>query len=166
MPIWDKLDSTRTARPEVVAIIDELLKTHAIESVHYVGYAHEPILRLLHRYLGSAFTVMDFADRYHSGAAFLWEGPGDYPGQIRPDWLEGVSFYEEGAPDSELLIWDMPWTHHGQLSDIIKRHAPNCLLLVDEACAEALHPAYTWEVFPFCALGTVRTALAPASGAE
>ncbi len=157
MSIWDELDSTREARPEVLAALDELLTSRAVASVHYAGYAHEPVLRLLHRHFGNAFSVMDFPDRYGSGAAFFWEGDGDYPGPDRPDWLEGVPFWQEGVPDADLLIWDMPWSHPGQLSAITERHQPTYLLLVDEACSAASHPAYSWSIFPTYALGTLKT---------
>ena len=147
-------DLTREARPEILAVIDDLLSSHAVSSVHYTGYAYEPILRLLHRHLGTSFSVMDMPDRYHTGAAFFWEGDEDYPGPARPDWLEDVPFYQEGFPDSDLLIWDTPWSHAGQLAAIIERRRPTHLLLVDEACS-ATHTAYSWALFPTYALGTL-----------
>lgn len=157
MSIWNDFDSTREARPEVLAVLDELLTSHAVKSVHYVGYAHEPVLRLLHRHLSTSFSVMDMPDRYETGAAFFWEGDDSYPGPARPDWLEGVSFYQEGIPNADLLIWDAPWSFSGQLSAITERHKPTHLLLVDEACSEASHPAYSWGIFPTYALGTLIT---------
>lgn len=163
----DELD-TREARPQVLAAIDELLITGAVTSVHYAGYAHESVFRLLHRHLGTAFSVMDFADRYHTGVEFFWEeADGDYPYPHRPDWLEGVLFYQEGVPNADLLIWDMPCSHPGQLAAIIDRsiashHQPTHLFLVDEACSEASHPAYSWAMFPFYALGTLKSAPIPA----
>ena len=99
---------------------------------------------------------MDMPDRYHTGAAFFPEGEADTPGPARPEWLAGVPFYEEGFPESDLLIWDTPWSHTEQLAAILKRHQPTHLLLVDEACSAATHPAYSWALFPTYALGTLK----------
>jgi len=157
MSIWDELDSTRQARPEVLTVIDELLSARAVTSVHYAGYAHESVLRLLHRHLGTAFTVMDYPDRYSTGAEFFWEGEGGYPGPGRPDWLEGVAFCQEGIPAADLLIFDVPWSAPDQLSAILERHRPQHLLLADEACSGASHPDYSWAVFPRHAHGTLNS---------
>lgn len=160
MSIWSRLDPTREVRPEVLAVVDQLLTAGAVASVHYAGYAHEAVFRLLHHHLGTVFSVMDFPDRYHTGAAFFWEDGGDYPGPRRPAWLEGVQFYQEGWPGADLLIWDAPF-RPGQLAAVISRRRPTHLLLVDEACSEASHPAYSWIVFPTYALGILESA-APA----
>jgi len=145
----------------VLTVLDELLTTRAVTSVHYVGYAHEPVLRLLHRHLGTAFSVLDYPDRYNTGAAFFWDGPDEddpYPYPGRPDWLNGVLFFQEGGPKKmDLLIWDMPFSHPGQLAAITERHRPTHLLLVDEACSEASHPAYSWVIFPTYALGILKS---------
>lgn len=95
--------------------------------------------------------------RPNTGAAFFWDGPDDYPGPCRPDWLEGVLFFQEGGPKKmDLLIWDVPFSHPDQLAAITERHRPTHLLLVDEACSAASHPAYSWVIFPTYALGTLR----------
>ena len=157
MPLWDERDAGRTAPTGVLAIIERLLSTGAVTSVHYFGYAHESVLRLLHRHLGTAFTVTDYPDRYSTGAEFFWEGEGECPGPGRPDWLEGVAFYQEGIPDADLLIFDVPWSAPDQLSAILERHRPKHLLLADEACSGASHPDYSWAVFPRYAHGTLNS---------
>ena len=161
MSIWNELDPTREARPEVLAALDELLTSRAVASVHYAGYAHEPVLRLLHRHLGTAFSVMDMPDRYETGAAFFWEDDGECPGPDRPDWLEGVQFLQEGVPDADLLIWDAPWSYAEQLSAITERHQPKYLLLMDEACSAASLPAYSWTKFPNYTLGSLESPRLP-----
>jgi hypothetical protein len=143
MSFWDELDSTREARPEVLTALDALFTSHTVTSAHYAGYAHEAVLRLLTRHLGTSFSVMDMPDRYGTGAAFFWEGDDDCPAPARPDWLEEVLFYQEGVPDADLFIWDVPWSYPEQFSAIIERHQPTHLLLVDEACSAAPHPAYS-----------------------
>lgn len=155
MSIWDRLDPKREASPEVVAVLDGFLTAGTLTSVHYVGYAHEPILRVLHRHLGAAFSVTDIADRFGAGAQFFWEGDGDYPGQARPDWLEGILFYQEGIPRTDLLIWDAPWRDPEQCSAIVESRKPKHLLFADAACSVTPHPAYSWTFGPGYSLGTL-----------
>ena len=64
MSFQDQPDRTRVARPEVLAILDELLASGTIRSVFYVGYAYEAVLRLLHQHLGKNYSVMDWWDRW------------------------------------------------------------------------------------------------------
>lgn len=155
MSSQDKFDSTRQAHPEFLAALDALLSTRAGILVHYVGYAHEPVLRLLLQHLGATFSVTDTYDRFRTGADFFWEDLEDRPGPGRPEWLAGVKFYYEGIPRIDLLLWDTPWRDPEQLFNLLKRRQPQRLLLVDEACSAASHPAYSWTLFPTHALGTL-----------
>jgi hypothetical protein len=148
-------DPEREAKAEFLALLEKLLGSGVVTSAHYVGYAHESILRLLQRHLGTGFSVMDMPDRFHTGAAFFWEEDYPYPHE-RPNWLEGVKFYQEGCPRADLFIRDVPWGSADPLSAIINLHPPTYVLLADEAIAAATHPAYTWTVLPACALGKLR----------
>ena len=190
MSIWNELDPEREAKPEFLAFLDGLLTfrpgtlrqvdpdqgTISLEArvggrpktlVHYMGYAHEPVLRLLHRHLGTNFSVMDIYDRFGIEKAACWEEDyfveGDskysrkYPGPDRPDWLVGVPFCFEGAPYAELLIVDWLWNYQDPLADLssnIPYDQPAQILLADEACSAASHPDYTWFISQTYALGT------------
>lgn len=93
MAFWDKFDPAREAHAEVLAFLDALLAEHPGISAHYTGYAHKPILRILHRHLGVKFSVMDCPDRYYTGVTFFWEEEdGEFPFPARPEWLRGVLF--------------------------------------------------------------------------
>jgi hypothetical protein len=145
----DQRDPTRTAKPEVVAALDALLASGGIRSAHYVGYAHEPILRVLHKHFGTQFSVMDYWNRFGIETEFDYDSGERIHENRRPDWLDGVSFYSEGGPAAELMIWDMPWHYPDQLSAIVAfkfKRPPTHLFLVDEACSEPLHPGYVWSI--------------------
>lgn len=87
-----------------VGALDDLLASGAVPSAHYVGYAHEPILRVLCKHFGSNFSLMDYWSRYGTETEF-----DDDTGERRhenecPEWLAGVPFYYEGELAAELLI--------------------------------------------------------------
>jgi hypothetical protein len=154
----NKKDKNRTERPEVLALVEQLLTSGDVRSAHYCGYAHEPLLRLLHRHLGTGFTVMDLWDRYGIEACWWWDEE-DYgmpcPGDRRPDWLEGVSFYFEGCPGGDLHIYDGPW-YAEYLASLVERRSPQPIyvVLAEEAVTCAGHADYIWADLKFCTLGT------------
>jgi len=156
MPCWGDLDPTREAQAEVLAFLDQFLSDHAGISVHYIGYAHEPMLRILHRHLGIKFSVMDVPDRYSTGMSFFWEEEdGEFPGPARPEWLRGVPFYQEGAPEADLQIQDIRWRDSGQLAALVARH-PTYFLLIDEARFGAHVPEYSWTYGLHYSFGTLQ----------
>ncbi len=153
-----KRDDNRTARPETLAILEQLLANNEIRSAHYWGYAHEPILRLLVQRLGPKCSVFDYWDRFYCGAAFLCDDDVAHLIPDRPDWLEGIPFCVEGSPEAELYIYDVP-LHAGRFVErltLYGRPPPNFIVLTDEAQACAGHPDYRWTQTPFYALGVRR----------
>ncbi len=148
-------DKSRTARPETLVILEQLIANKQIRSAHYWGYAHEPILRLLVERLGPKCSVMDYWDRYYCGAAFLCDEDVAHLVPERPEWLEGIPFAVEGSPEAELYIYDMPIDPSGFSEGLTRRgrHPPNYILLTDEAQVCAGHPDYCWTATPFYTLG-------------
>jgi len=94
--------------------------------------------------------------RPNTGAAFFWDGLMTIPVPV-VRLAGGRPVLSGGWPKKmDLLIWDVPFSHPDQLAAITERHRPTHLLLVDEACSAASHPAYSWVIFPTYALGTLR----------
>jgi hypothetical protein len=160
-----KPDKKRVARPKVLAVIEKLVTTSRAKKVHYLGYAHEPVLRLLLKHVAKdRLVVTDRWDRYHTGAAFFWEGEefGGLPCPGRPEWLEGVPFCQDGIPRADLLIWDVPVELPEAVNDYLhgqsSRQPPEFVLLVDEGCAIAGHPDYAWTIKDGYALGVRQVA--------
>jgi len=154
MPNRESPDPSKSeVAPEVVLFLEQLLATGAVGSAHYAGYAHEAVLRVLHRKFGTKFSVMDWCDRYGIGAAFFADSPDEVPASRRPEWLHGVAFSQEGRPRTDLLIWEGPWGEPSHSWEKLQWHRPKHLLLVGEAVAAAEHPDYQWTHFPGFAHG-------------
>jgi hypothetical protein len=160
--------------PALVAQIMEIVLDSPFRTVHYTGGADESLLRaLLADRERQEVTVMDVMNRWGSATRFFgdeFERSGMEFLEV-PDWLEGVSFYQEGAPDHEIGLRDWPWDSHDQLSEIVGfagRSPPKLLLLFGLAdcsivgveglsesgkwerkeilrSAPIHHPAYEWE---------------------
>jgi hypothetical protein len=91
---------------QTLAIIRSELKRHAIQTLHYVGMADEGLICALKAELGPGITIMDYFDRWGGSARFF----GDSEGLAlppRPDWLEGVTCYQEGYPEADMLVFDL-----------------------------------------------------------
>jgi hypothetical protein len=151
-----RFDENRCADPEVVAALDALLASGSVKLAHYVGYAHEAILRVLHEHLGNAFSLMDYWNRYGVETELDWETGERVHESRRPDWLRDTRFFTEGGPTCpDLLIWDMPLSPE-RLLQVIDRpdmRRPVYLLLAHEARTAAGHPDYTWTIERTHALG-------------
>jgi len=164
-------------RPIPQVLIDrimEILLASPYRTVHYVGQADEGLLRaLLADRERLKVTVMDMPDRWKTGYAFCYDEDefGKHLPRERPDWLEGVPFHQEGAPDHDILIQDWPWDSYDQLENTVAfegRRPPKWLLLFGFADRNIVgvegvsengrwereeilrpapihHPAYVWE---------------------
>lgn len=119
-------DSRKVEIPDLcagtIAPILGAIASSGHRTVHYTGAAGEGLLRAL---LASEpkleLSVMDMPDRWKTGFAFWWderEFP-NTPCPERPEWLEDVPFYQEGAPDHEIAFRDWPWDSSDQLGKII-----------------------------------------------
>ncbi len=150
-----KRDKNRIAKPETLAVLQQLLATGDIKSAHYIGYAHEPILRLLIEHLGSSCSVGDYWDRYHCGAAFFADEDVVHLIPERPKWLEGIPFFFEGLPQADLYVQDVPLDGDSCLTLLRRRGRlpPDYILLADEAKVCAGDPDYDWTITPDYALG-------------
>jgi hypothetical protein len=106
-------------QPALIAQIMEIILASPFRTVHYTGGADEGLLRaLLADRKRLEVTVMDMLDRWSSGWSFFWEeGMGEPPD--RPEWLEGVPFYQEGASDHEIALRDWPWESLDQFDRIV-----------------------------------------------
>jgi hypothetical protein len=105
--------------PALIAQIMEIVLALPFRTVHYTGWADEGLLRALLAYRERLeVTVMDMPDRWSLGRSFFWEeGMGEPPD--RPEWLEGVPFYQEGASDHEIALRDCPWDSLDQFDRIV-----------------------------------------------
>lgn len=113
---------------EHVATLLAFVREHGIRTAHYVGHADRCLIEGLSGMLGKdAVSIMDMADRWETGFAFWWderEFP-NTPCPERPEWLEGISCYQEGAPDCpDLWIQDTAWNAPDQLTRIIAFRQP------------------------------------------
>jgi hypothetical protein len=111
---------------EQISAILAFVREHDIRSAHYVGNADRGLIEGLSGMLGKdAVSIMDVADRWRTGFAFWWDER-DFPNTPcpePPEWLEGISSYQEGGPNPPyLLIRDTPWDHRLQLRRIIAHH--------------------------------------------
>ena len=111
---------------DVVSAVLAFARELGVGSAYYIGNADRALIEGLSGMLGKdAVSIMDMPDRWKTGFAFWWderEFPGT-PCPERPDWLEGISSYQEGAPDPPyLLIRDTPWDHRLPLRRIIACH--------------------------------------------
>lgn len=66
-------------------------------------------------------SIMDMPDRWGTGFAFFYD-EAEFPGiqcPQHPDWLEGITSYQEGAPDCP-DVWgqDWPWDRPHQMARI------------------------------------------------
>ena len=119
-------DSRNAEIPDLAAdTISHILAAIAssgLRTVHYTGAADEGLLRALVAHEPTLeLSVMDILDRWGTGYAF-WYDEREFRNCLprdRPDWLEGISFYQEGAPDHEIAIRDWPWDSSDQLEKII-----------------------------------------------
>lgn len=162
--------------PALIAQIMEIVLASPFRTVHYAGGADEGLLRaLLADRERLEVTVMDMPDRWETGYAF-WYDEREFGGRLpreRPEWLEGVPFYQEGAEDHEIALRDCPWSWQTQFDDIVAfdgRRPPGLVLLFkgaglvktgEERIREdgelklktrdvhepliITHPAYDWE---------------------
>lgn len=110
----------------VVSAVLAFARELGVGSAHYIGNADRALIEGLSGMLGKdAVSIMDMPDRWKTGFAYFWderEFPGT-PCPERPDWLEGIRSYQEGAPDPPyLLIRDTPWDHRLQLRRIIAHY--------------------------------------------
>jgi hypothetical protein len=111
---------------DVVSAILAFARELGVRSAHYIGNADRALIEGLVGILGKdGVSIMDIPDRWKTGFAFWWderEFP-NTPCPECPDWLEGISSYQEGAPEPPyLLIRDTPWDHRLQLRRIIAHH--------------------------------------------
>lgn len=149
-----KRDNERT--PKYLKSLKCVLHTYQPKSVHYVGYAHEEILRLLISVIKIDYvSIMDYWNRYGIETEFDYDTGERVHESLLPKEFEKVNFYIEGGAESELLIWDMPWHYKSQLEKILKfRHpVPNYILLANEAMQVKLPLNYFWQNLDFCLLG-------------
>ncbi|CAN5888073.1 hypothetical protein BH11VER1_BH11VER1_06690 [soil metagenome] len=160
--------------PALVAHIIEVILASPFRTVHYSGAADEGLLRaLLADRERLEVSVMDMPDRWGTGYAFWYDKAefGNCLPRARPDWLEDVPFYQEGAPDHDIALHDWPWSSFDQLARIVAftgRRPSKLLLLFGHADCNIVgvegisesgkwerkeilrpapihHPAYEWE---------------------
>jgi hypothetical protein len=125
--------------PALVEAVLAFARERGVRSAHYVGNADRGLIEGLTGIVGKeALSIMDYPDRWQTSFAFWWderEFPG-IPCPERPEWLEGISCYEEGGPACpDLWIHDIAWSPSRQLARILaftnRKHGliPNLALL-------------------------------------
>lgn len=124
---------------EAVEQIISVIRSSGLRSVHYIGGADENLLRgLIDIQPPLEVSAMDMPDRWRTGFAFFWDEV-DFPKTPcpeQPEWLSGILFYQEGAPDHEIGIFDWPWHSRDQLREIVRftgRKPPALLILIGDA---------------------------------
>lgn len=109
--------------PAAVEAVLAFARERRARSAHYVGNADRGLIEGLSGIVGKeALSIMDVPDRWKTGFAFWWD-EAEFPGipcPERPEWLEGISCYQEGAPDCpDLWIHDIAWSPRDQLAQIL-----------------------------------------------
>jgi hypothetical protein len=136
---------------DVVSAILACARERGIRTAHDVGNADRGLIEGLVEIVGKeGVSIMDMLDRWKTGFAFWWEER-DFPNTPcpeRPEWLEGVSCYQEGGPNlPDLLIRDIRWNHRLQLHRIIAHygrregHIPG-IIMIGEAREASLPSNY------------------------
>jgi len=141
---------------ENVALILDIIRASGFRTVHYTGRADESLLRgLLGVQPSLEVSVMDMPDRWGTGYAFHYD-ESDFGNNLprdRPDWLEGIPFYQEGSSEHEIAIYDWPWNSFDQLDQIVKftgRQPAKLIILfgdglVNEVGVEGMSETGEWE---------------------
>jgi hypothetical protein len=149
-----------------------LIRKNRLKKAYYVGYAEKPVIQGLAAALGSSnVSIKDMDDRWGCEARFWWDEE-DYGGlkaPRRPEWLEGIATYFEGAPAHDALLCDSCWRDPNDFRAIVEsavRAPPRIVVLwgrahfVDEVggirpFAER-HPFYNWEVAEGLLVGRIK----------
>lgn len=118
------MDSISNLPADVVSSILTFARKLEVSSAHYIGNADRSLIKGLSEILGNdAVSIIDIPDRWKTGFAFFWdehEFP-NTPCPECPNWLKGITSYQEGGPNlSYLLIQDTPWNHRLQLRNIVE----------------------------------------------
>jgi|GEM_PF-2276639 len=134
---------------DVISEIVELAGSLAAKMIHYVGYADAQLLQALKNQDCYQLSIMDMFNRTKRSTHF-WndEFQLDLKNYPIPEWMTGISSYEEGAPDADLWLRDIPWDSADQFAEIVsfkRKNAPNHLILFGDAQLNTVHPKYTWE---------------------
>ena len=133
------LPSQEDLPAESVALILDIIRGSGFRAVHYTGRADENLLRgLLGAQPSLEVSVMDMPDRWGTGYAFHYDESefGNNLPRDRPDWLEGIPFYQEGASEHEIGIYDWPWcsSHQFQrMTAFTGRQPPRMVILFGNA---------------------------------
>lgn len=133
------LPSQKDLAPDKVSLILDIIRGSGYPTVHYTGRADENLLRgLLGMQPALEVSVMDMPDRWGTGYAFHYDERefGKNLPRERPDWLEGIPFYQEGAPAHEIGIYDWPWysSHQFQgMTAFTGRQPPRMVILFGNA---------------------------------
>lgn len=135
--------------PEVIAEIVRIAREVSARSIHYVGYADAELLKALKNCGDYKLSIMDMFNRTNRSTHF-WndEFEVDLDKHPVPDWMDGIVSYEEGAPDADLLLRDIPWDFTNQFAEIVsftRTRAPKCLILFGDADLKTEHPEYLWD---------------------
>ncbi len=95
--------------PEFVGEIMGIILGSGLHKVYYTGRADEGLLRALIAHRASlAVSVMDMPDQWGVGYVSWYDEEefGENLPRERPDWLQGIPFYQEGAPSHEIALRD------------------------------------------------------------
>ena len=145
-------DSNNSPPPtaEMLRVLETLLAEREYQLCAYIGGAHIEIAELLYKYMPHRYYLMDTIGRHRK--LFRWK-PDKYddfylaPIQPpRPDCLK-VPFSDEGMPQHDLLIKDIPW-YPGQFHLMLKTtsygSAATMVLFHGATNVERLDP-YDWS---------------------
>jgi hypothetical protein len=147
----------RARVPSYLESLECLLHDYRPKSAHYVGYAHREVLTRLLSVIGAGrVSAMDYWNRYGLETEFDYDTDERVHDSFLPEELKPITFFIEGSPPSELLIWDMPWHFQGQLEAILEfkpKQPPHHILLADEAMQIKLHSDYAWQNAEDCLIG-------------
>jgi len=97
-----------------------LIRSHGLRSAHYFGFADKNVILALKAEPGFEFGVTDYWDRWNR-SKFFWSDEYDNlvgPDDEVPEWLDGVTTYEEGYHDTNFLIYDLPLGIEGRQDDL------------------------------------------------
>lgn len=114
--------------PSVVEAILGFARERGVRSAHYVGHADRGLIEGLSGLLGKeGLTLMDMHNRWGSDTRFFWD-EFESSGLEFPElehWLDGITCYQEGAPDCpDLWIHDIAWSPARQLAQILAFRRP------------------------------------------
>jgi len=123
------------------------LAVRPVEVVHYLGYADTEILRALVKTGRYKVSALDMHDKF-GGRGYSFDKNWNILYQGRPDWLNGIPIYSEGAP-LVIDVWIQDYEYGSAIHSLLEggpRPRPKNFILIGKAIETGLNDYYEWKI--------------------